>query len=85
MAEELIGMVSHYFSHLQVAAIDLTDGELKTGDTIHLKGHTTDFTQTVESLQLEHDTVEVVKQGQSVGIKVAQHAREHDNVYKVTE
>ncbi len=84
MAETKIGTVTHYFNHLQVAAVQLTDGELRKGDTIHIKGHTSDFQQTVGSIQLEHELLEVAKPGQSVGIKVTEHAREHDTVYKVT-
>jgi putative protease len=84
MAEQKIGIVTHYFGKLGVAAIDITDGELHVGDTIHITGHTSDFTQTVDSMQAEHDSVEVAKPGDSVGIRVGEHAREHDEVYKVT-
>ena len=55
MAEEKIGVVTHYFGKIGVAAIELTDGMLRVGDTIHVKGHTSDFTQTVDSMQMEHD------------------------------
>jgi putative protease len=84
LAEQRIGVVTHYFGKISVAAIELTDGELRVGDTIHIKGHTSDFTQTVDSMQLEHDAVESASVGESVGIKVAEHAREHDEVFKVT-
>jgi putative protease len=83
MEEQRIGVVTHYFGHLQVAAVDLTDGELRTGDTIHIKGHTSDFTQRVESMQIEHQPVEKAAAGQTVGLRVNEHAREHDVVYKV--
>jgi len=82
--EKEIGKVMHYFGHLSVAAIKLTAGDLKLGDTIHIKGHTTDFTQKVESLQIEHNPVSEAKVGDDIGIKVAEHVREHDVVYKVT-
>jgi len=85
MAEEKIGAVTHYFNHIQVAGIDITEGELHVGDTIHIKGHTSDFTQNVDSIQIEHETVTVAKPGDSIGIKVIDHAREHDEVFKVTE
>lgn len=82
MAEKRIGVVTHYFGKIQVAAIKLTEGELHVGDTIHVKGQTSDFTQTVDSIQIEHDSVKSAAAGQSVGIKVSEHAREHDGVFK---
>ncbi len=84
MPEQKIGVVTHYFGKLGVAAIELTEGKLQVGDTIHVKGHTSDFTQTVDSMQLEHDTVESATAGENVGIKVVEHAREHDEVFVVT-
>ncbi len=84
MKEERIGVVSHYFGHLGVAAIVL-EGELAVGHTIHIKGHTSDLTQKVESIQLEHDSIQRAGKGQDVGIKVRDHVREHDVVYKVVE
>jgi len=85
MAEEEIGKVTHYFGHIQVAAIEITSGTMRVGDTIHIRGHTSDFTQSVDSMQIEHDSVEEATPGQAVGIKVVEHARVHDTVYKVTD
>ena len=85
MAETEIGKISHYFSKIGVAAIEITNGSLSVGDTIHVKGHTTDFTQTVDSIQLDNQAVPTATPGQAVGIKVKDHARQHDAVYKVTE
>ena len=85
MAEKKVGVVSHYFNHIQVAGIDVTEGELRVGDKIHIKGHTSDFTQNVDSIEIEHENVEVAKPGNSIGIKVVEHAREHDEVFVVTE
>ncbi len=82
--EEEIGRVTHYFSHLAVAVVDITNGTLNVGDTIHIKGHTSDFTQKVESMQIEHDSIESAKTGQSIGLRVKEHVREHDVVYKVS-
>ena len=82
--EEEIGRVTHYFSNLAVAVVDITSGTLNVGDTIHIKGHTSDFTQKVKSMQVEHDSIESAKAGQSIGLKVKEHAREHDIVYKVS-
>ncbi len=84
MAEQLIGTVTHYFSKAQVAGIDITDGELHVGDTIHILGHTSDFTQVIKSMQIEHAAVESVKVGDQIGVRVSEHAREHDKVYRVT-
>ena len=85
MAEKKVGVVSHYFNHIQVAGIDVTEGELRVGDKIHIKGHTSDFTQNVDSIEIEHESVEVAKPGDSIGIKAVEHAREHDEVFVVTE
>ena len=84
MVEQKIGVVIHYWSKIGVAGLKVTDGELKVGDTIHIKGHTSDFTQGVESMQVESQSVEVARPGDDVGIKVVEHAREHDEVFRVT-
>jgi putative protease len=84
MSEQKIGVVSHYWGKLSVAGLSITDGELRVGDTIHIKGHTSDFTQSVESMQIENQSVEVARAGDDVGIKVVEHARDHDEVFKVT-
>ena len=81
--EEALGTVTHYYSHLGVAVIQLNKGMLKTGDMIHVKGHGTDFIQKVESMEYEHQHVDQAGAGQSVGLKVADHAREHDILYLV--
>ena len=83
MAETQIGRISHYFGKIQVAAIELTDGSLAVGDTIHIKGSTTDLTEPIESIQIEHEQVQSAKKGDSIGVKVSNHVREHDLVYKV--
>jgi hypothetical protein len=81
--EEAIGTVTHYYSHLSVAVVQLNKGELKIGATIHIKGHVTDFTQAVESMEYEHQHIDQASAGQSVGLKVLDHAREHDIVFLV--
>ena len=83
MPEEQIGRISHYFGKIEVAAIELTEASLAVGDTIHIKGHTTDLTEKVDSIQIEHEQVQSAKKGDSIGIKVTDHVREHDLVYKV--
>lgn len=82
MREERVGTVSHYYSHLGVAALKL-DSALKIGDTIHIKGHTSDFTQTIDAMEKDHKSVAEAKRGDSIGIKVSGHGREHDAVYRV--
>lgn len=83
--EEEIGRVIHYFPKIGVAVIEVTSGSLKVGETIRIKGHTSDFTQTVESLQQENLSVPEVKKGVSAGMKVKEHVREGDRIYKVKE
>lgn len=81
---EPIGVVTHYFSHLSVAVLRLDQGAtLRVGDRIHIRGHTTDFGQRVDSLQVEHQSVMEVGPADDFGIKVIDHAREHDIVYRV--
>ena len=85
MVEEKIGLVEHFFTNVGVAAIKITNGELKIGDTIHIVGAHTDFKQKIDSMQIEKDPVETVKAGDAVGIKVKDRVREHDVVYKIAE
>ena len=84
MTETKIGSVTHYYSHLYVAGVVITDGKLNKGDTIHITGHTSDFEQIVESMEIDHETVEVAKPGDQIGLLVIEHAREHDTVYMVS-
>ncbi len=81
MEEKEIGMVTHYYGHIEVGIVELNDS-LKVGDTIHIKGHSDDFTQTIDSIQIEHESVEEAKAGDVVGLKVAQKVHVHDKVYK---
>jgi len=76
-----IGKVMSYYSRIGVAAIDLTD-KLKVGDSVRFKGATTDFTQKISSMQIEHKVVKEAKKGDSVGVKVDEKVRPHDMVYK---
>jgi len=80
--EERVGVVSDYFAKIGVAAV-VVEKEIQVGDTLHFKGHTTDLTQKVESMQIEHRSVSVAKAGDSVGIKVSDRVRKGDVVYKV--
>ena len=82
-SEEMqVGKVSHYFSKIGVAIIEVTDGSIKIGDEVHIKGHTTDFVQKVNSMQIEHDKIELAEPGQSIGLRVDSPVRSNDMVYK---
>jgi len=83
MTEKEIGKITHFFNKISVGVIELKD-TLKDGDTIHIKGATTDFKQTARSMQIEHDKIEEAKAGQSIGLKVNEQVRQGDLVYKVT-
>jgi len=82
--EERVGFVTHYYGHLSVAAIRLESGSLRVGDTIRILGHTSDFRQRVDSMQIDRQPVTEAGKRQEIGIKVREHARENDEVYKVT-
>ena len=84
MPEEVIGKVSDFFAHPVVAGIELT-GTLKVGDTIHIKGHTSDMEFTVNSMQIDNANVNEAKAGDSIGVKVSERVRRGDIVYKVTD
>ena len=77
-----VGKVTHYFTRIGVAVVELTD-TLSVGDRILIKGATTNFEQTVESMQIEHKNIDVAHSGQSIGLKVDQRVREGDRVYKI--
>ena len=83
MERKKSGIVSNYFAKISVAAVEITDGTVSVGDTLHFYGHTTDFESTVVSIQMEHKPVTDAKKGESVGIKVPERVRERDGVYKI--
>jgi putative protease len=85
MQEIPIGKVEKFFGKISVAAIKITGGELSVGEKIKIKGHSTDFEQQVDSMQVEHASVQKVKAGDEVGIKVAQKVHENDTVYVIRE
>ena len=80
---EEIGIVEHYFTKIGVAAIRITNGNLKVGDTIAIKGSTTDFEQRIDSMEIDRQKVEEANAGDAIGIKVIERVREGDKVYKV--
>ena len=85
MEEKKVGVIIKFFGKIGVAAIKLTDDSLRVGDTIHIKGHTTDLTQKVESMQIENQSVEEAAPGADIGIKIGDRVRENDVVYKEIE
>lgn len=82
MEEKEIGKVAKYFTHVEAAVVELS-GELRVGDKIAIRGHTTNLEQEVKSMQVEHETIEVAEKGDSIGIKVKERVRPHDTVYKI--
>jgi hypothetical protein len=85
MPETKVGVITHYFGKLGVAVIKATEAPISVGDKIHIKGHTTDHTQVIESLQIEHQPVPRIEVGQEAGMKVGTHAHENDEVFRVTD
>ena len=79
---KLIGKITHYFGNIGVVVIELSD-TLKVGETIRIVGGETDFTQTVDSMEIEHKKVEEAKAGDSIGLKISQKVREGYKVYKL--
>jgi len=82
--EVKIGVITHVYKKIGVAVVELSEA-LQVGDTIHISGRTTDVTQKVESIQIEHQNIQRAEQGQSIGLKVKGDVRERDLVYKVTD
>ena len=85
MKEIEVGMIQDYFAKIGVAAIGVTAHGIKVGDELHFKGHTTDFNQKVDSMQVEHAAVTEAGVGDSVGLKVNDRVRHGDKVYVVVE
>lgn len=83
MADKKIGKVTHYYDKIGVAVVELSDN-LAVGDTIKIVGHGGEFTQTVSSIQIEHEKLDKAKKGQEIGMKVDKKAKEGCEVFKVT-
>ncbi len=79
---EAIGRIAGFFARPSVAMVELT-AALKIGDMIYIKGHTTDFQQQVDSMQVDRQPIQNAQPGQSVGVKVNERCREHDVVYRL--
>ncbi len=83
--EDPIGIVTHYYNHLSVAVVRLDNGSLAVGDVVRFLGHTTDLRQTIDSIEVNHHSVTEAGRRLEFGVKVKDHVREHDVVYKVNE
>ncbi len=82
-SEERIGIIVNYFSKISVAAIQIESNSLSVGDRIRIKGATTDFTQEIESMEIDRTPVNSASKGQDVGIKMKSRVRLNDTVYKL--
>ncbi len=85
MAEQKVGEVMKFFSKVGVAAIKITEGTVQVGDRIKIKGHSTDFEDQIQSMQIENTPVQKAEPGQMIGIKVKDRVREKDIVYKIVD
>ncbi|MCS7093660.1 MAG: translation elongation factor-like protein [Candidatus Aenigmarchaeota archaeon] len=84
MEKIYVGEISHYYPKISVAVLKL-ENSLRKGDKISIEGYTTNFSQVVESMQIEHKNVEEAKKGDSIGLKVVDRVRVGDKVYKIVE
>jgi translation initiation factor IF-2 len=84
MSGKLVGHVTHYYTRLGVAVLDLTDS-IRLGDVLHILGSTTDLRQVVRSMQIEHEPVEEVSPGQEVALEVDRRVRPRDRVFRIDE
>ncbi len=85
MPEEEVGVIVKFFAKPSVAAIEITRGSIKRGDILKYKGHTTDFTEEVKSMEIDNQPVDEAKVGDMIGVKVEERVREKDKVYKVVD
>ncbi len=83
MAERYVGTVTHFYKAPSVAVVQLVEGGLAVGDEVHFVGHTSDFTERVTSLEMEHGKVDHAATGEEVAVKVIARVRPHDRVFKV--
>jgi translation initiation factor IF-2 len=83
LADVRVGKITHYYDKIGVAVIEL-EGKLSEGDTIRISGHGNEFTQPVNSMQIEHENIKEAKKGDAIGLKVDQPVKEGDEVFKVT-
>lgn len=82
--EVRIGKITHYFNRIGVAVLDLND-DIRVGDRINIVGHTTEFSQPVESLEIDHEKVQSAGPGDDVALKVWDYVRDGDEVFRISE
>lgn len=82
--EERVGSIIKFFEKVSIAAVKLDFSDLAVGDTIHVKGNSTDFVQKIEIMEFDHQPVQKASRGQFTGVKLSQPAKPFDLVYKVT-
>jgi len=82
--KKLIGKITHFYSKISVAVVELKD-KLSVGDKVSIEGPNTNFTQTIDSMQIEHKNIKQAKKGDSIGMKVDQKVREGDEIYKLLQ
>ncbi|MCK4789341.1 MAG: hypothetical protein KAV87_36700 [Desulfobacteraceae bacterium] len=85
MPEEQVAVIVKFFAKPSVAALEVTNGIIKVGDVLKYKGHTTDFTEEITSMEIDNQAVVEAKVGDLIGVKVKERVRENDKVYKVVE
>jgi putative protease len=85
MPDEQVAVIVKFFAKPSVAALEVISGTIKKGDILRYKGHTTDFTEEISSMEIDNQAVDEVKVGDLVGVKVKERVRENDKVYKVVE
>jgi putative protease len=78
-----VGLITHYYPHVDAGIVRIERGEIKVGDTLHVRGHTTDFYQRVDRMELDRQPVQSARAGQEVGIHMSQRVRDHDEVFLV--
>jgi putative protease len=85
MPEEQVAVIVKFFAKPSVAALEVTNGSIVKGDLLRYKGHTTDFTEEITSMEVDNQSVDEAKVGDLVGVKVKERVRENDKVYKVVK
>ena len=80
---QLVGEITHYFPHVKAGVLKVSGSELNVGDTLHIKGHTTNFKQKIASMQIEHVSIKRAKKGDEIGLLVKRRVRIGDSVYRI--
>jgi translation elongation factor EF-1alpha len=84
MDEVIVGRITHYFHQVAVAAVEVVADEIRVGDTIRVLGATSNFTQQIHSMEMDHSPVDAAHNGELVGIQVVDRARVGDLVFRIS-